>query len=188
MSPENFCFWAQGFFELSGAKSIDEQQVQIFKDHLALVFDKKTPIYWNQEKSGGLASIDQEKTLPPVIYGGVNYSVAAALHPSSRVPDSPGDLHSDFSIKETGDFKIIWGISGWERPVDDYFRPQNYFMFRTAVTDYLSGNGSLNETYQNRYILSPERGYIKPEGLKSFLNTYPQYLIPPFGPNQMLTC
>lgn len=48
MSPENFIYWLQGYFEISGNKKLNESQVQIIKDHLKLVFDKQTP---NREKS-----------------------------------------------------------------------------------------------------------------------------------------
>jgi len=40
--PKAFVMWLQGFFELSGATTLDEQQVQIIKEHLALVLNKKT--------------------------------------------------------------------------------------------------------------------------------------------------
>jgi hypothetical protein len=43
MTPENFTYWIQGFFEISDAKKLDETQVQIIKDHLDLVFNKVTP-------------------------------------------------------------------------------------------------------------------------------------------------
>jgi hypothetical protein len=42
MSPENFIYWLQGYFEISGNKKLNESQVQIIKDHLKLVFDKQT--------------------------------------------------------------------------------------------------------------------------------------------------
>jgi len=43
LSPDNFAFWLQGFFELSGATTLNEQQVQVVKEHLALVMTKTTP-------------------------------------------------------------------------------------------------------------------------------------------------
>lgn len=43
MTPESFAYWLQGFFELSGTDKLTEKQVQIVKDHLALVFTKVTP-------------------------------------------------------------------------------------------------------------------------------------------------
>ena len=43
MTPENFTYFLQGFFEISDAKKLDETQVQIIKDHLDLVFNKVTP-------------------------------------------------------------------------------------------------------------------------------------------------
>lgn len=44
MTTESFCFWLQGYFELGG-DNLSPQQVQIIKDHLALVFNKVTPKY-----------------------------------------------------------------------------------------------------------------------------------------------
>ena len=43
MDSTAFTYWLQGFFEISDAKKLDEKQVQIIKDHLALVFNKVTP-------------------------------------------------------------------------------------------------------------------------------------------------
>lgn len=43
MTSENFTYWLQGFFEISDSSKLDEKQVQIIKDHLALVFNKITP-------------------------------------------------------------------------------------------------------------------------------------------------
>lgn len=43
MNPEQFAYWLQGFLEMSETKTISEKQVQIIKDHLNLVFEKKTP-------------------------------------------------------------------------------------------------------------------------------------------------
>ena len=45
MSPDSFCYWLNGFFEISDQKELTPQQVQIIKDHLDLVFKKVTPIY-----------------------------------------------------------------------------------------------------------------------------------------------
>lgn len=43
MSPENFIYWLQGFFELTYSKSLDAIQTQVVKDHLKLVLKKETP-------------------------------------------------------------------------------------------------------------------------------------------------
>jgi hypothetical protein len=43
MSPENFVYWLNGFFEISGSKTLTEEQVRVLKDHLKLVLTKKTP-------------------------------------------------------------------------------------------------------------------------------------------------
>ena len=46
MTAEQFTYWLQGFMEVANPSTLDERQTQIIKDHLALVFDKKTP-EWN---------------------------------------------------------------------------------------------------------------------------------------------
>lgn len=43
MTPENFTYWLQGFFEVQNPSILGEVQTQIIKDHLALVFKKETP-------------------------------------------------------------------------------------------------------------------------------------------------
>jgi len=43
MTPQEFCYWLQGFLEISNARKIDADQLTIIKDHLQLVFKKETP-------------------------------------------------------------------------------------------------------------------------------------------------
>lgn len=43
MTAENFTYWLQGFMEVQNPETLDKTQVQIIKDHLALVFNKLTP-------------------------------------------------------------------------------------------------------------------------------------------------
>lgn len=38
MQPRDFCYWLQGFFEISDAKALSPSQVEIVKNHLDLVF------------------------------------------------------------------------------------------------------------------------------------------------------
>mgnify|MGYP006892947823 CR=1 FL=1 len=42
MTPENFAYWLQGFAELTPEQP-SAAQWQAIRDHLALVFEKKTP-------------------------------------------------------------------------------------------------------------------------------------------------
>lgn len=45
MTPEQFCYWLQGYFELGsgGRAGMTDGQVETIKDHLNLVFTKVTP-------------------------------------------------------------------------------------------------------------------------------------------------
>lgn len=38
MNSIDFCFWLQGYFELSGDAALSAEQTQVLKDHLSLVF------------------------------------------------------------------------------------------------------------------------------------------------------
>jgi hypothetical protein len=72
MEPLQFCYWLQGFAEV-GSLPPNSQQWEIIKDHLQLVFDKKTPEY----KSAGSATC---VTARPYIDG-----IGATINPTSIV-------------------------------------------------------------------------------------------------------
>ncbi len=38
MNTIDFCFWLQGYFELSESNALSDKQVQVIKSHLNLVF------------------------------------------------------------------------------------------------------------------------------------------------------
>lgn len=42
MTPRDFCYWLQGWFELTNAHHLDSQQVEMIRQHLELVFKKET--------------------------------------------------------------------------------------------------------------------------------------------------
>lgn len=43
MTPEQFCYWMQGYVELTGSNEVTPEVWASIKDHLQLVFEKKTP-------------------------------------------------------------------------------------------------------------------------------------------------
>lgn len=42
MTPENFVYWLQGLLELGSPKKLNEAQVRMIKEHIALVLRKET--------------------------------------------------------------------------------------------------------------------------------------------------
>lgn len=42
MTPQDFCYWLQGVFEVADPAVLDHKQVEIVKKHLALVFANVT--------------------------------------------------------------------------------------------------------------------------------------------------
>ena len=61
MNSESFTYWLQGFVELSDTDTISERQWLTIKDHLKLVFDKKTPDRSDFPKSPTLTPTDWTK-------------------------------------------------------------------------------------------------------------------------------
>ncbi len=45
MTPENFCYWLQGYFEIAQPQTLSSEHIQQIKDHLTQVFNKQTPVY-----------------------------------------------------------------------------------------------------------------------------------------------
>lgn len=45
MTPENFTYWLQGFFEISKSTEINDIQLQEIKNHLKLTLDNKNDLY-----------------------------------------------------------------------------------------------------------------------------------------------
>lgn len=43
MTPEQFCYWLQGYVETSNRPNPTDTEWTIIKDHLQLVFNKVTP-------------------------------------------------------------------------------------------------------------------------------------------------
>lgn len=51
MKSVEFCYWLQGFFELTDPKGISEEQTAMIQKHLALVFKHEIdPSYSNKEE------------------------------------------------------------------------------------------------------------------------------------------
>ena len=59
MTPEQFCYWLNGFGELSPDVPTPEQW-QSIKEHLATVFNKVTPRVQGQLKELNRRAIDQQ--------------------------------------------------------------------------------------------------------------------------------
>jgi hypothetical protein len=44
LGSDKFCYWLQGFFEMTDAKELTMAQVRMIKDHLNMVFTHKVSI------------------------------------------------------------------------------------------------------------------------------------------------
>ena len=66
MTPEQFCYWLQGYIEMEKPEVIGSLRTQVLKEHLNLVFDKQTPNYGFKHTDGTPVTIgDLPKELFP---------------------------------------------------------------------------------------------------------------------------
>ncbi len=61
MNERDFVYWLQGYLEVSNANELDESQLQIVKDHLALVLKKVAPEYDGNRFVNNLARLRGER-------------------------------------------------------------------------------------------------------------------------------
>jgi hypothetical protein len=57
MTEKEFVIWLHGFLEISGVKTLDENQLQVIKDHLNVFFTKITPDREKQKNTDSLADL-----------------------------------------------------------------------------------------------------------------------------------
>lgn len=64
MTPRDFCYWLQGYFEVANSPMLNDDQARIVKNHLALVFKHEidTP-----DPTGELQAIHDGKKTGDVI-------------------------------------------------------------------------------------------------------------------------
>jgi hypothetical protein len=88
MEERDFVYWLNGFFELSGATTLNEQQVKVIKEHLALVMTKVTPttipptVLPNNPllpKGWEITCQTTDKTVVTNLFGGVKCKSCAGL-------------------------------------------------------------------------------------------------------------
>lgn len=83
MNERDFAYWLQGFFELTGAQQLDQAQVKIIKEHLQLVFEKKTQTIYEQP--------NKIQTLPTPF----------KIGPIQQVFENPFDLQPQITCEQT---------------------------------------------------------------------------------------
>jgi len=65
MTSRDFCYWLQGFFEVSEARQLNVDQTEKIKKHLNLVFKHEIdPSMGNQEHQNALNHLHNNPTIP----------------------------------------------------------------------------------------------------------------------------
>ncbi len=63
VTPEQFCYWLQGYMELADNEGMTERQVQTIADHLKTVFNKVTPDRKEEPKKKVLSEKKKKKAM-----------------------------------------------------------------------------------------------------------------------------
>ena len=58
MQARDFCFWLQGYFEISGNAPLDENQVNTIQKHLGLVFEHMADAPKHEVVPDGVVYVD----------------------------------------------------------------------------------------------------------------------------------
>lgn len=56
MTSRDFCYWLQGFFELTGTESVTQEQVKVIRNHLNMVFKHEIDPSFGDKKHQQLLS------------------------------------------------------------------------------------------------------------------------------------
>ncbi len=68
VTPEQFCYWLQGYMELADNEGMTERQVKTIADHLNTVFSKVTPDRKEEPKKKVLTEKKKPQTIEEVIH------------------------------------------------------------------------------------------------------------------------
>jgi len=79
MNECEFCYWLQGFVELSDANKISPEQWLVIKDHLKLVMEKQTPVREFVDKD------ISKPSLPDFNLGPSNFKFPNDLHSTRKL-------------------------------------------------------------------------------------------------------
>jgi len=113
MTSQEFCYWLQGYFEVSGNETLTPEQVKIVKDHLKLVFTKVTPSYEyppnHPFKDAWIKTVgDQSKSI-------------MTCHNGDKISDSMHQI-----INNSPQYQIAsWPFNGQTK--EEYFKEHGYY-------------------------------------------------------------
>ncbi len=67
MTSRDFCYWLQGFFEISKVSALDKSEVDIIKKHLAMAFKHEIDPSYGKSEQGVLNEIHNSPGGSPLI-------------------------------------------------------------------------------------------------------------------------
>lgn len=74
MEPINFVYWLQGFLEIANPTELNETQIKIIKDHVALVLYKQTP-----DRTSQVTQMERTCSQPPLAQSDLTQHTMPAL-------------------------------------------------------------------------------------------------------------
>lgn len=68
MNTIDFCFWLQGYFEISGTHDLSPEQVEVIKNHLSLVFKHEIDPLREKETTTPKKELDKAHSTHPLAH------------------------------------------------------------------------------------------------------------------------
>lgn len=125
MTSRDFCYWLQGFFEISEPYEINDEQTKLIKSHLAMVFRYEIDPSFPKEDQDDLNHIHLGNTKIPgkikplevdVFVGGKDCKSASTKEPSLSIEEAKELLQKGKELQDkfpkysecTVDHKVIY--------------------------------------------------------------------------------
>jgi hypothetical protein len=137
MNERDFIYWLQGFLELSGATTLNEQQVKIIKDHIALVMTKVTPSLKIQDGTGGVEIPHFDKSMV--------YCTTSTEIPNHNLTDSKTSLTCTIGCSTESQLNVVSKLI----PTDVSLIDSDLYCSKQELINRYKDNPSFLETKLN---------------------------------------
>jgi len=87
MNSRDFCFWLQGYFEISDAKTMTDEQVEVLKNHLRLAFVHEIDPLRESQTPASVKELNNthDGVVPSEVFPDGNGNIPSEIFPSGNI-------------------------------------------------------------------------------------------------------